>query len=116
MHCNLKSLEQYNDTQFVIKAIYKGEQSEAVMLYLLPGQEMPTHPHRQFEVTLLPRSGTATLTVNDNKSVELKPDVLYYERPGSTFRLLNTGSVPFEVLITLVRVNPRETPPIDPQT
>ncbi len=104
MHRNLNSLEQYNDDQFVIRGVFKGEQSEGVLLFLKPGQEMPTHPHDRFEVTLLPREGTATLTVNGNKEIALTPGTLYYEPAGCTFRIVNTGDVPFQALITLVRV------------
>lgn len=104
MHANLDSLRQFNDGSFVIKGVFKGEQSEAVLLFLLPGQVMPKHPHEKFEVILLPREGSATLTVNDTKEVHLTAGTLYYERPGSTFEIRNTGDEPFQALITLVRV------------
>lgn len=97
-------MEQYNDEKFVLKGVFKGEQSEGVLLFLKPGQEMPTHPHERFEVTLLPREGSATLTVNGKKDVALTPGTLYYEPAGCTFRIVNTGDVPFQALITLVRV------------
>lgn len=104
MHKNMKEMEQYSDDQFVVKGVYKGEQSEAVLLFLKPGQEMPSHPHERFEVVLTPRTGTGVMTVDGTKDVDLVPETLYYESAGHTFRIRNTGDSPLQVLITLIRV------------
>jgi mannose-6-phosphate isomerase-like protein (cupin superfamily) len=104
MHKNMKEMEQYSEDQFVVKGVYKGEQSEAVLLFLLPGQEMPSHPHERFEVILVPHKGKGVLTVDGAKEVALAPETLYYEPAGHTFRIRNTGDSPLQVLITLVRV------------
>ena len=104
MHKNMREMEQYSDDQFVVKGVYKGEQSEAVLLFLKPGQEMPAHPHERFEVVLVPKKGTGTMTVDGTKEVDLVPETLYYEPAGSTFRIQNTGDGPLQVLITLIRV------------
>ena len=108
MHKNLQEMEQYSDETFVVKGVYKGEQSEAVLLFLMPGQEMPSHPHERFEVVLVPHKGQGVMTVNDEKDVDLVPETLYYEPAGSTFRIRNTGDGPLQVLITLIRVMPAE--------
>lgn len=108
MHINLDSLRQFNDSSLVIKGVFKGEQSEGVLLSLLPGQIMPTHSHKNFEVVLLPREGQATLTVNSHKQVHLSAGTLYFEPSGSTFQIENTGAEPFQVLITLIRVTAEE--------
>lgn len=104
MHKNMREMEQYSDTTFVVKGVYKGQQSEAVLLFLRPGQEMPTHSHELFEVVLLPHKGTGLMTVNGSKEVSLVPETLYYEPAGCTFRIKNTGAEPLQVLITLIRV------------
>ena len=104
MHKNMREMEQYSDDQFVVKGVYKGEQSEAVLLFLKPGQEMPSHPHEQFEVVLVPQKGAGIMTVDGTKEVDLVPETLYYEPAGSTFRIQNTGDGPLQVLITLIRV------------
>ncbi len=106
MHKNMREMVQYSDDQFVVKGVYKGAQSEAVLLFLLPGQEMPSHPHERFEVVLVPQTGRGVMTVNDEKEVDLVPETLYYEPAGSTFRIRNTGDAPLQVLITLIRVGP----------
>ncbi len=106
MHKNMNEMEQYSDDQFVVKSVYKGEQSEAVLLFLKPGQEMPSHPHERFEVVLVPHKGRGLLIVDNAKEVELVPETLYYEPAGHTFRIKNTGNEPLQVLITLVRVEP----------
>ena len=31
MHKNMREMEQYSDERFVVKGVYKGEQSEAVL-------------------------------------------------------------------------------------
>jgi mannose-6-phosphate isomerase-like protein (cupin superfamily) len=108
MHKNMREMEQYSDDQFVVKGVYKGERSEAVLLFLLPGQEMPTHPHERFEVVLVPQAGTGLLIVDGFKEVELVPETLYYEPAGRTFRIMNTGDCPLQVLITLVQVGAKE--------
>jgi mannose-6-phosphate isomerase-like protein (cupin superfamily) len=105
MHKSLKEMEQYSDDQFVIKGVCKGAQSEVVLLFLKPGQELPPHPHARFEVILVPQKGTGVLTVNGSKEVALAPETLYYEPEGCTFQIRNTGSEPLQVLITLVRVD-----------
>ncbi len=104
MHKNMRQMEQYSDSQFVVKGVYKGKQSEAVLLFLKPGQEMPSHPHERFEVTLVPQKGEGVMTVDGDKEVKLLPETLYYEPAGSTFHIKNTGDGPLQVLITLVRV------------
>ena len=104
MHKNMNEMEQYSDDQFVVKGVYKGEQSEAVLLFLKPGQEMPSHPHERFEVVLVPHKGRGLLIVDNAKEVEIVPETLYYEPAGHTFRIKNTGDGPLQVLITLVRV------------
>lgn len=110
MHKNMREMEQYSDDQFVVKGVYKGAQSEAVLLFLNPGQEMPSHPHERFEVVLVPQKGQGVMTVNGEKDVALVPETLYYEPAGSTFRIRNTGDGPLQVLITLVRVEPAASP------
>ncbi len=104
MHKNMRAMEQYSDDQFVIKGVYKGAQSEAVLLFLKPGQEMPTHPHERFEVVLVPQEGQGVMIVDGIKEVDLMPETLYYEPAGRTFRIRNTGDCPLRVLITLIRV------------
>jgi mannose-6-phosphate isomerase-like protein (cupin superfamily) len=110
MHKNMREMEQYSDDQFVVKGVYKGEQSEAVLLFLLPGQEMPSHPHERFEVVLTPHKGKGLMIVDDTKEVELLPETLYYESAGHSFRIKNTGDDPLQVLITLIRVEPAVSP------
>ena len=112
MHKNMRDLEQYNSEKCVTKCVYKGEQSEAILLFLLPGQEMPSHSHKRFEVVLLPQKGQGVMRVNENKEVELLPGILYYEPAGCTFLIKNTSESPFELLITLIRVDqPEEAKP-----
>lgn len=106
MHKSMREMEQYSDDQFVVKGVYKGAQSEAVLLFLNPGQEMPSHAHERFEVVLLPHKGQGLLTVNGVKEVVLVPETLYYEPSGCTFQIKNTGDGPLQVLITLIRVEP----------
>ena len=101
----MRELEQYSDKQFVVKSVYKGAQSEAILLFLAPGQEMPSHPHEHFEVVITPQKGQGLLTVNGVKEVELVPETLYYEPAGCTFKIQNTGMTPLQILITLVRVS-----------
>ena len=104
MHKNMREMEQYSEDQFVVKGVYKGAQSEAMLLFLMPGQEMPPHPHERFEVVLVPQQGLGVMTVDGAKEVDLAPDTLYYEPAGHTFCIRNTGNRPLRVLITLIRV------------
>jgi mannose-6-phosphate isomerase-like protein (cupin superfamily) len=94
MHKNMREMEQYSDYQFVVKSVYKGEQSEAALLFLKPGQEMPSHPHERFEAVLVPYEGQGVMSVDGIKDVDLVPETLYYEPAGRTFRIKNTGDVP----------------------
>lgn len=104
----MRELEQYSDENFVVKCIYKGQQSEAILLFLKPGQEMPSHSHKYFEVVLVPQKGRGVMSVNSVKEVDLFPETLYYEPAGCTFRIRNTGDAPLQILITLIRVEQRD--------
>jgi len=106
MHKNMREMEQYSDDQFVVKSVYKGAQSEAILLFLQPGQEMPPHPHERFEVVLLPHKGRGLLIVDNIKTVDLVPETLYYEPAGHMFCIKNVGDSPLQILITLIRVEP----------
>ena len=53
--------------------------------------------------------GGGMMSVDGVKDVELIVETLYYEPAGCTFRIRNTGAVPLEVLITLIRVEPAAT-------
>ena len=57
IHKNMREIEQDSDDQFAVKSVCKGAQSEAVLLFLNPGQEMPSYPHERFEVVLVPHIG-----------------------------------------------------------
>src|ERR1044071_6539578 len=100
MHKNMRDMEQYSDDQFVVKSVYKGEQSEAILLFLKPGQGMPSHPHDRFEGVLVPHKGQGVMSVDGIKDIDLVPETLYYEPAGRTFRIKNTGDAPLQVLIT----------------
>ena len=100
----MREMEQYSDDRFVVKSVYKGCQSEAILLFLKPGQEMPAHPHERFEVVLVPHKGHGVMTVDGFKEVDLVPETLYYEPAGRTIRIKNTGDTPLQLLITLIRV------------
>ena len=104
MHKNMREMEQYSDDQFVVKGVYKGVQSEAVLLFLKPGQEMPSHPHQRSEVVLVPQEGQGMMIVDDTKAVVLVPETLCYEPAGHIFCIRNTGDGPLRVLVTLIRV------------
>ncbi len=104
MQIVLKDLVEYNDDRFAVKSVFKGAQSEAILLMLNPNQELPAHPHERFEVVLVPQEGHGTMTVNGTKDVDLVPRTLYYEPAGSSIRIVNTGDIPLQVLITLIRV------------
>ena len=67
MHKNMREMGQYSDDQFVIKSVYKGKQSEAVLLFLKPGREMPSHPHDRFEVVLVPYKGQGVMSVDGTR-------------------------------------------------
>lgn len=111
MHKNLRDLEQYSSEKCVTKCVYKGKQSEAILVFLSPGQTLPAHSHKRFEVVLLPQKGRGMMKVDEKKDIELLPGVLYYEPAGCTFLIQNTSESPFELLITLVRIDQPETPP-----
>jgi len=67
----MREIEQDSDDQFAVKSVCtrasaqerlhksvcKGAQSEAILLFLNLGQEMPSHPHERFEVVLVPHIG-----------------------------------------------------------
>lgn len=97
-------MEQYSDDQFVVKGVVKGAPSVFVLLFLMPGQEMPSHPHQRFDVVLVPQAGQSMMIADDTKAVVLVPETLCYEPAGHTFCIRNTGDGPLRVLVTLIRV------------
>jgi quercetin dioxygenase-like cupin family protein len=105
MHMNMRQMEQYSDERFVLKGVCKGERCESVLLFLKPGQELPSHPHERFEVIVLLQKGSGVMSVDESKDVDLVPETLYYEPAGHTIRIRNTGDESLQALITLVRVD-----------
>jgi quercetin dioxygenase-like cupin family protein len=102
--CNLGQLEEYDSQHFVRKEVTNGAQSKSVLLNLLPGQEIPTHGHNGSEVLLVPQKGQALLTVDGTTDTLLQPGTVYGAGDESTFRILNNGSEPCQILVILVRL------------
>ena len=102
----LRDLEEYSPEKFVVKPVYSGARSKAMLLHLLPGQEVPIHPHPDLEVILFPQRGEATLVWDDGRQDTLRTGVLCDAGVGPTFGLQNTGMEPFQTLVTLVSARP----------
>ncbi|HEX5324902.1 MAG TPA: cupin domain-containing protein [Capsulimonadaceae bacterium] len=100
---NLAELEEYRDQGFAIKKLYKGEQTEAAVIHLKPGQEVPPHPHDGIEVTLLPQKGHAQLNIRGEEPVPLRPGLVHYESAGSHFGIVNDGVENFQMVVVLAR-------------
>ncbi len=100
---DLNALEEYRREKFVFKPVYEGTGSKAMLLHLLPEQEMPLHPHLDWEVTLLPRLGEAVMFGEDGAETILKPGALYYGGLAPVFGLQNRGPEPFQMLVLLTR-------------
>ena len=98
---------EYNEAASVRKCLHEGAQSRAMLLHLLPGQEIPQHPHPGHEIILLPQCGQATLTVDGVTEIALEPGKFYAEGEGHTFGIKNTGAEPFQMLATLIRLTPQ---------
>jgi|SRR5579883_1539087 len=95
----IADLEEYGDTSFLIKKLYKGERSEAVLINLRPGQEVPPHSHDRFEVVLLPQKGQGLLTVQGEEPVRLDPGTVYYQPAGCRFGVANSSEGSFQMAI-----------------
>lgn len=102
--CRFADVEEYDSKASVRKCVNEGEQSRSMVLHLLPGQEVPSHPHPGHEIILLPQRGRATLTLDGETEIALEPGCLYAEREGHTFGIRNTGTEPFQMLATLIRL------------
>jgi mannose-6-phosphate isomerase-like protein (cupin superfamily) len=100
---DLTALEEYRREKFVFKPLYEGSGSKAMLLHLLPEQEMPLHPHLEWEVTLLPRLGEAVMFGEDGVETVLKAGVLYYCGLAPVFGIQNRGPEPFQMLVLLIR-------------
>lgn len=103
---SLSALEEYRPEKIVLKPVYESAGSKALLLHLLPGQEVPIHPHPNWEVTLLPRHGQACLVSEDGAETVLSAGALYYGDIAPSFGIQNRTQKPFQMLILLVRVGP----------
>ena len=102
-----EDVAEYDPSASVRKCLNEGAQSRSMLVHLLPGQEIPPHPHPGQEVILLPQAGRATLTLDGTVDVALEPGKFYAEGEGHTFGIKNTGTEPFQMLATLVRLAKR---------
>lgn len=104
IECRLGELEEYSRDTFLVKKVYDGVQSQARLLHLLPGQEVPAHPHPGQELILLPQRGEATLFRAGQGDLLLTPGAFYYMGTEPVLGLRNTGNEPFQTLVVLVRI------------
>ena len=103
--CKFADVEEYDPGTSVRKCLNEGAQSRSMLIHLLPGQEVPQHPHPGHEIILLPQKGHATLTLDGAVNIALEPGTFYSEEEGHTFGIKNTGTEPFQMLATLVRLS-----------
>ncbi len=100
---NLIALEEYRPEKFTIKPVYEGAGSKAMLLHLLPGQEVPVHPHPEWEVTLIPQQGEAIVNHEDGTETLLKTGSLYHGGLAPVFGIQNRTPERFQMLVLLVR-------------
>lgn len=96
------ALEEYRPEKFVVKPVYTGRGSKAMLLHLMPDQEVPLHPHADWEVTLIPQRGAAVLFYEDGTEVALETGALYFGGLSPVFGVQNRGTEPFQTLVVLV--------------
>lgn len=103
--CTLADLEEFSQNKFLKKEVHQGSRSSVALLHLLPGQEVPTHSHAGVEIMLLPQKGTALLTIDGEKNVNLQPGLFFSELgEGHTFSIKNNSNEPFQMLAIQIRV------------
>ncbi len=100
---NLSGLEEYRAEKFVVKPVYEGVSGKAMLLHLMPGQEVPIHPHPDWEVTLIPQQGEAIVNHEDGTETVLKTGALYYGGVAPVFGVQNRTEERFQTLVLLVR-------------
>ena len=100
---DLTELQEYRPEKFVTKPLYNGSGNKAMLLHLLPNQEVPMHPHTDWEVTLIPQTGEAVLFSEDGTEIPLKTGMLYYGGLSPVFGVQNRGAQPFQTVVLLAR-------------
>jgi quercetin dioxygenase-like cupin family protein len=100
---NLSELEEFRAEKFVVKPVYEGTGGKAMLLHLLPGQEVPTHPHPDWEVTLIPQQGEAVVKHEDGTETVLKTGAVYYGGLAPVFGVQNRSGERFQTLVILTR-------------
>jgi quercetin dioxygenase-like cupin family protein len=103
--CKFEDVAEFNSSSPVRKCLNEGDQSRSMLLHLLPGQEIPQHPHPGHEIILMPQKGHATLTLDGETEIALEPGKFYAEKEGHTFGIKNNGNEPFQMLATLIRLS-----------
>lgn len=100
----LSGLEEYRPEKFIVKPVYEGAGGKAMLLHLLPGQEVPTHPHPDWEVTLIPQQGEAVVVHEDGTETLLKTGAVYYGGLAPVFGVQNRTEERFQMLVLLTRM------------
>jgi len=95
-------VENYKDEKYVCPMLFKGERTTSLLLFLKPGQAMPSHRHEGFEIVLYPLRGEAD-AVLDGKRITLRAGEVIFVNGENDFAPVNKGSENFSMLITLVR-------------
>lgn len=101
------ALEEYSDEKFLVKTLYQGCRSRAMLLHLGPGQAVPIHPHPGCEVTPAPQRGDAVLVWEDGAEQTLTPGTLYHAGVAPVFGLENRGRDGFQTLVMLAQADER---------
>ena len=99
----LSDLEEYRPEKFVVKPVYEGAGGKAMLLHLMPGQEVPVHPHPEWEVTLIPQQGEAVVVHEDGTETLLKTGAVYYGGLAPVFGVQNRAEERFQTLVLLTR-------------
>lgn len=100
----LSEIEEYSSEKAVAKAVFEGARLKTLLLNLLPGQEVPRHPHPNWEVVLVPQHGEARLTRENGEQTILKAGAVYHGGIAPVFGIQNEGQEPFQTLVLLIRV------------
>lgn len=104
----LADAPDYDSERFVAAPLLDGSQSNARVIRLSPGQDLPPHTHATSDLIVYIVEGSGTLVV-DGDTVAFITGSLAYFRGDEVLRLSNTGTTGLTALAFLA-------PPFPPQS
>ncbi|WP_456410216.1 cupin domain-containing protein [Oceanithermus sp.] len=94
------------------KYLLRGPRSDFGMVVLMPGEDFPTHYHREVEENFFTLEGKVDIYINGEKFT-LRPGELCHVPPKHPHYLINRGDTPWKAIFVKAPYDPKDKVDVD---